>query len=124
MAEVAVFRPGMVGLRNKKTKEVTYHFPVDVAEINKFNPGVFELASDGSVEAARLAMTPLRQAIASNPETTAMEVAGVEGTAAAFVGQSAIATASVVNDGKPKDNIAPEATEMTPAPAKPTTEKK
>lgn len=59
----SVPKPGMITLRNKKTNEISYHFPVDVREIAAANKGVYEIVEDGSMEAARVVSAPLRQAL-------------------------------------------------------------
>lgn len=59
----SVPKPGMITLRNKKTNEISYHFPVDVKEIAASNKGVFEVVEDGSMEMARVVSAPLRQAL-------------------------------------------------------------
>lgn len=71
-------KPGMVGLLNKKTKKVTYHFPVDLKEIAATNSGEFELVDDGSVEAARVVAEPLKLALASEPAIVVVGSGGVE----------------------------------------------
>ena len=70
--------PGMVGLRNKKTKKVTNHFPVDVREIMTTAPGQYEIVDNGAVEAARLNANPLK-ALEADRSLMHAEVTGIEG---------------------------------------------
>ena len=59
----SVPKPGMITLRNKKTNELSYHFPVDVKEIAVTSKGKYEIVEDGSIESARVVSAPLRQAL-------------------------------------------------------------
>jgi hypothetical protein len=52
--------PGMVGLRNKETKVVSAHFPVDAREILTISQGEYEMVDNGAVEAARMNANPLK----------------------------------------------------------------
>lgn len=70
--------PGMVGLRNKKTKKVTNHFPVDAREILTVSPGEYELVDNGAVQAARINANPLK-ALEADRNLLAAEVTGIEG---------------------------------------------
>lgn len=106
-------KPGMIGIRNKKTKEVTYHFPVDVKEIAASNSGEFELVDDGSVESARLVAEPLKAALESSPAV--IVVGGVSGVE------------TVTEEGvkeEVKVEAEPAKPEPKPEPAKPVTEAK
>lgn len=59
----SVPKPGMITLRDKKTNELSYHFPIDVKEIAVTSKGKYEIVEDGSIESARVVSAPLRQAL-------------------------------------------------------------
>jgi hypothetical protein len=67
--------PGMVGLRHKKTKAVTHHFPVDAREILSGSKD-YDLVDNGAAEAARMNINPLQAIQSANVAT---EVVGIEG---------------------------------------------
>jgi len=70
--------PGMVGLRNKETKVVSAHFPVDAREILTISNGEYEMVDNGAVEAARMNANPLK-ALETDRRLIHSEVTGIEG---------------------------------------------
>jgi hypothetical protein len=70
--------PGMVGLRNKETKVVSAHFPVDAREILTISQGEYEMVDNGAVEAARMNANPLK-ALETSRALIHSEVVGIEG---------------------------------------------
>jgi hypothetical protein len=97
--------PGLVTVEDKKGNRQNL-YPVDAKEA--IATGEYTLVENGSIEAARMAATPLRSGMANNipKDNVIVEVAGVAGSVVASSDEDAVAEAIEAGEGadaKPND---------------------